>query len=213
MRIINIHKLLGLVSIVILTCSASAAFAKNINLYDQPNTTAKVVGSINESAKLVPIFTNKAGDWMKVGDPTNGNVGWVKVSDFNNSGNGATSAGFSISEETVNTPNGPKTYRTIQFAQPEDNAQTQLAIKHLVEQQQAIMQNSQRMFNDVYKQMNDLYKSNPAAFGSFPPIMMPVVVVPQIQSNGAATTTVNNPVQPQQPAPVTSTSKAPVPKQ
>jgi hypothetical protein len=194
---------------LILTFGANAAFAKNINLYDQPSTTSKVVGSINQSNKLVPIFTTKAGDWMKVGDPANGNVGWVKVSDFSTAAGGATSSGFSMSEETVNTANGPQTYRTIQFAQPENDAKTQEAIKRIVEQQQAAMQNSQRMFNDVYKQMNDLYKSNPAAFSSFPPIMMPVMVVPQMQPQRAIVIPVSATSLPKQPAP-TAPSAVPV---
>jgi hypothetical protein len=179
MRIINLSKICGLVSTFLLTFSANV-FAKDINLYDQPSPTAKVVGTIAQNSKMVPIFTDKSGEWMKIGDPTNGNVGWVKVSDFNTSGPQGTSSGFSMSQQTVNTPSGPQTYRTIQL-QPsaQTNAQAELAIRQLQSQQLNAVANYQKMFNAAYQQMNDLYKNNPQAFGGFPPVVVPIIVMPQ----------------------------------
>lgn len=179
MRIMNFSKICGLVSALLLTFSANV-YAKNINLYDQPSTTAKVVGSIAQNSKMVPIFTNKNGDWMKIGDPTNGNVGWVKVSDFNNAGPQGTSEGFSMSQQTVATPSGPQTYRTIQL-QPstQTDAQAELAIRQLQSQQLNAVANYQKMFNAAYQQMNDLYRNNPQAFNGVPPVVMPIIVMPQ----------------------------------
>jgi SH3-like domain-containing protein len=156
-------------------------FAKPVNLYDQPKTDSKVVGTVDSSASLVPIFNNKEGDWMKVGDPKNGNTGWVKVSDFSENKPGMHASGFSMTEQTVNTKDGPKTYRTIQFNNPTTMSPTeaQATMKKIQEQQAAIQKRSQEIMQNIYKDMNSLYMTNPAAFSNQAyPVFMPVIIVP-----------------------------------
>lgn len=67
------------ISVALSLLSSSIAYAVTLNLYDQPKTDAKVVGKIDTESGFVPIFTPKPGDWMKVGDPKNGNVGWIQT--------------------------------------------------------------------------------------------------------------------------------------
>ncbi|MES2216929.1 MAG: SH3 domain-containing protein [Pseudomonadota bacterium] len=202
MHIAKSLKLSALVLTVVSSFATSAVLAKNISLYEEPKTDSKVVASIDSSSTLVPIFSNKSGDWMKVGDPKNGNVGWIKVSDLSTSKGDSESSGFSMTEQTVGTPNGPQTYRTIQFGNgsPMGSDQAQSIIQKIQTQQAQIQKNTQQMYNNLYRDMNALYLSNPAAFsnGGFP-VFMPVIVIPQ-----QATTTV--PVTPNKPAtPVKST--------
>ena len=64
----------------------SMALAKEVNLYDQPKTDAKVIGRVDLATGVVPIFTSKEGDWMKVGDPKDGNVGWIKSNEMTTPG-------------------------------------------------------------------------------------------------------------------------------
>jgi SH3-like domain-containing protein len=66
--------------------AASVSFAKNINLYEQPKTDAKVVATIDPAQGIVPIYTPDKSEWVKIGDPRNGNVGWVKSSDLAKAG-------------------------------------------------------------------------------------------------------------------------------
>ena len=44
------------------------ALAKPINLYNEPNDKAKVVGAIDPSKGMVPIFNSADKKWLKVGN-------------------------------------------------------------------------------------------------------------------------------------------------
>lgn len=96
--------------------SANRAFAKDINLYDQPQLAAKIVGTIDSTKGFVPIFSTPDGQWVKVGDPRNGNVGWAKTADLSTT-NGP--AGISVMQRTVNDPSGvPKSFQVFRFLDP-----------------------------------------------------------------------------------------------
>jgi hypothetical protein len=166
-----------------ITLAASVAFAKIVNLYDQPQTSAKVISTVDASSHLVPIISNKTGDWMKVGDPSNGNVGWVKISDFSdNSKNGSASSGFTMTEKTVDSAHGPQTYRTIQFGTPNTvttNFNSPVAeeiIKRAEAQQLQMQRNSQQILQNIYHDMNMLYQNTGNA--STYPVFMPVIFMP-----------------------------------
>jgi hypothetical protein len=166
-----------------ITLAASVALAKAVNLYDQPLPNAKVVGTVDASSRLVPIITSKNGDWMKVGDPSNGNVGWVKVSDFNGSNkSGSSSSGFTMTEQTIDSAHGPQTYRTIQFGTPDaivtnvDNVKAEEIIKRAEAQQLQMQRNSQQILQNIYHDMNQLYQNSGNSQGF--PVFMPVIFVP-----------------------------------
>lgn len=131
---------------LILLGSFSVCFAQNINLYDQPKSDAKVVGTIDSAAGMVPIFTTKNGDWMKVGDPRNGNVGWVKTIDFSN-GN----SGFSFTQHVIDTGKGPQQY-ILQLGIPKPLTQEQSAaiIKQIQQQQADMQKNFQLLMQQFY---------------------------------------------------------------
>ena len=68
-----------LIFLLIITATAfadpSIATSKGITLYEQPDSKSKVVGTIAAGNALIPIF--RQNNWLKVADPSNGNVGWV----------------------------------------------------------------------------------------------------------------------------------------
>lgn len=158
-----------IMSMLCVFCFAPLCFAKPITLYDQPKTDAKTVGTLNSEEGMVVIFTPKPGDWVKVGDPNNGNVGWIKSSDLSNSA--ATAGGFSFTQKITNTGKGPETV-IIQFGIPKKLTaeQTQALTKQIKLQQENIQKNIQNMMNDMYKSFDTFWTNNP--------IIMPVVVVP-----------------------------------
>ncbi len=163
---------------------STTSFAKMINLYELPKTDSKVVATIDATSSMIPVFTNKTGDWMKVGDPKNGNVGWIKVSDAAEftSPSGATSTSVSMSAKTIGTANGPQTYRTIQFGNPEPmtSAQTQAYLKALEQRQAAIQKYTQQVMQNLFTNINDVYKNNPNLMNQFSvPMVIPVIVVPE----------------------------------
>jgi hypothetical protein len=66
--------------------TSAAGFAKNINLYAEPKTNSKVTGTANPEAGITIVYTPPSGDWIKVANPNNGDVGWVKSSDLGGKG-------------------------------------------------------------------------------------------------------------------------------
>jgi hypothetical protein len=167
--------LCGLASLVF----TSAILAKPVNLYEQPKTDAKVVGTIDSASSMVPIISNKEGDWMKVGDPQNGNVGWLKVSEVSNSANGSTNTGFSMSQTT----NGPQTYRTFQFLDPKPLTPEQIKTMNveLQKRQTDIQKNTMQVIQNIFDSANAAYKANPNLYNTmnFPVVVpVPVMMVP-----------------------------------
>lgn len=53
----------------------AAIEAGKINLYADANESARIIDKFDVSANLIPIFEEKG--WIKVGNPKNGEVGWV----------------------------------------------------------------------------------------------------------------------------------------
>lgn len=77
-----------------------AAYAAEINLYDQPRADAKAIGKVDPAVGIIPIFSSQDKMWMKVGDPRNGNVGWVKSADL--SAKNGVNTSFTFTQKVVN---------------------------------------------------------------------------------------------------------------
>lgn len=54
---------------------ATPAPVANVSLYEQPDAKSKLVEAITPGSPLIPIFSQ--GNWLKVADPANGQVGWI----------------------------------------------------------------------------------------------------------------------------------------
>jgi len=165
MRVFEYRQIITLFCGISSLVFASALWAKPVNLYEQPKTDSKVVGTIDSGSSMVPIISNPDGDWMKVGDPLNGNVGWLKVSEVSNSSNGATNTGFSMSQ----TINGPKTYRTVQFSNPKSltPAEAKAFNEQMQKRQADIQKNAMEMIQNIFDNANAVYKANPDLYYEF----------------------------------------------
>lgn len=137
----------------------SMALAKEVNLFDQPKTDAKVIGKVDLAVGVVPIFTSKEGDWMKVGDPRDGNVGWIKSNEMTTPG---APVSFTYTQKIVNDKNGPHTVQLLQVGKPnaESAKDQQEFITKLRQQQQIIQQKAQSAIQDMLNEMNKLYEMN-----------------------------------------------------
>jgi hypothetical protein len=170
----NKSKIPLILAAVLAVMTAQNAFAKTVNLYDQPQTNSKVVGTIDSESQMVPIFSSKAGDWMKVGNPKNGDVGWLKVSDVNSGKN----SGFSFTQQTISTDDGPKT--TIQFGVPQQ--MTPDEVKKMQERQAEVQKSVQKMMSDVYRDVS-AQMNNPATYpNGVVPVVVPMFFVASPQS-------------------------------
>lgn len=154
--------ILSLFSLAVLSLTLNVALAKNINLYDAPKDDAKVVGVLDGEAGFVPIFTPKDSEWVKVGDPKNGNVGWIKANELSKSG----SSGFSF--KIINMGTGPNSYQIIQMGSPHPytTEQSKNLFKQMELHQQTIQKDMQQMIKDLQKNWENL------------PTFMPIILMP-----------------------------------
>lgn len=169
----------NLIVVVFFLCSLlsfSSTFAKSINLYEEPKDAAKVVGSLDSDVGIIPIFTPEKGDWIKVADPRNGNVGWVKVKDLGNTN----TTEYTFTQRFINTGNSPQTYQIIQFGGP--NKMTPAQVQHQLKQteinQERLQENMNKAMQNMIKDMNNLYHWNTQWFNNGAPFVMPVIVIP-----------------------------------
>jgi len=160
-------KIQKLLIILVFLLFSHFCFAKTLPLYDQPKTDAKSIGTIDSEAGIIPIFTPKDSNWIKVADPRNGNVGWIQSSDLN----AKDANGFSFSQKIISTGNGPNSY-FIQFGTPKllTPEQSKEFFNRLQEQTQNIQRDTQKMMQDMFKNMNQ--------FEMQFPIVMPVIIIP-----------------------------------
>ena len=149
-----------------------ALMASTLSLYEQPSDTAKVIGKIDTEAGFVPIFTQKDGKWSKVGDPVNGNTGWVKTSDLASAANGPN--GYSFSQSMVSQGNGTPSM-VVRFGKP-----TALTSKKIEEYWQNNLQQQAAIQRDIQNLMKNFFSADPGWMGY--PMVLPVMVVPVQQT-------------------------------
>ncbi len=139
---------------------ASPSMAKPINLYEQPNASSKMVQTIDSSAGIITIYTPKEGEWVKVADPRNGNVGWIKASDLSNS---------KMSFNFITTGESPQGYQFIQIGNTRlTTEKMQQAVKQFEVQQQNFQKEMQTMMQNILS--NSQWRF---------PLIMPVVITPE----------------------------------
>jgi len=156
-------KKLAAVSIMTLALGISlTAMAKSINLYDQPKADGKVMGTIETSKGVIVIFTPKGSEWVKVGDPGNGNVGWVKSTDL---------AGAGMHFNVMQTGDGSG-YQMLQYGGSAMTPDQMAAMaKQMKIRQQDIQKDMNKMVTDIYNNMNQYWSNTP--------MIMPVIIMPE----------------------------------
>ena len=179
-QIFSLKRLISFVISVTTVFFSIASHAKEVNLYDQPKDGSKLVGKIDTAVGVVPIFTQPDGVWMKVGDPKNGNVGWIKTSDM--TGPPGTPTSFTFSQKVFNDKNGvPQGYQILQSGTPstETNKQMLEYNRNIMQQQKQIQETIQSTVQNMMKDLNTLYNQQQKLFGNGMPVIMPIVVFPQ----------------------------------
>lgn len=158
---------------------ASNLAAKEITLYEQANDSSPATGKVDLSIGVIPIFTPKDSTWMKVADPRNGNVGWVKTNEIYE---GGVPASVTFTQKITSDGKGqPHSYQIIEFGNQKNlNSQQVHDMMQKLQMQQQMMQRSmQKAVQDMIKSMNDLYHEEGSMF-DYPhlPFVMPILVVP-----------------------------------
>lgn len=142
----------------------SVAYGKTINLYSEPKTDSKVAGNVNTETGVTIVYTPKSSEWIKVANPTNGDVGWVKSSEL---------GGNNFNMRVITSENGPHSYKVYQFGSGSsqyNQQQIEKEMKQFERQQQMMYQHMQNMLSD----MSNMFH--------YPgPMFLPVVVIPADQ--------------------------------
>lgn len=126
-----------------LAFSAFAATVSTISLYTDANKNSKVVATLPTNTQLIPIF--RQGDWLKVGNPKNGQTGWVNYKDYLG---GQSNGGISDNMQAIFAQNGKVTAYENGKQLPDADA------KALYEKAQKQQQNMNQQFIKIQDQMN-----------------------------------------------------------
>ncbi len=154
--------LIGMMIALVTIC----AFSDSITLYDDAKEGAKEIGTIDSATGIVAIFFSKDNNWVKVGDPQNGNTGWIKAGDLGFDNN---ILGLTFTEKDFNASVPAQTYK-LELGQEQSLTadQTVAFFKELHTKQAAIQKALQDMVTLIFsdKSINV-------------PVLMPVLFIPE----------------------------------
>lgn len=169
--------------------------ADQIQLHEKPDANSGIVDTIQHNAPITPIFsqTDPAGNvWIKVANPKNGNVGWVKAQDikqkgypelylktFNDKSGNKDTQGYQVMEYSGSQPLTPKQMETLM----QNVQKNQIDMEKTMNQ---LMQESMNNFNNQMKSM----QLQPV----YVPVIQPVILVPAKPKPEAVTAPTKAPV-------------------
>lgn len=129
----------------------TTANADVLSLHQEPKADSPVVGTVDTAKGIMPIYSPKDSDWVKIADPANGNVGWVKQSDLSQ----ANTASVMMKQETI-SPNGKSSGYTVQVGKPVDSNSPK--VQSNLNDIEHMQQNIRRNVQDMVKSMDQLYQ-------------------------------------------------------
>lgn len=173
MKYLKIILLLNALIFSKLILAADAKVASPLNLYDQPNDKAKIVATIPAGQAVMPIFNQ--GDWIKIADPSNGNVGWVEKKMLNQQG----FPSIYVQTSGEKSKNGQSSeYQVIQLSIPSKD-QIQAIMQNFQVQQKQFQQLFNQMMQQNISEVNRMIKIQPEVV----PVMQPVILMPTHSQN------------------------------
>ncbi len=147
---------------VVMTFVSTAAHAKSLVLLSKPEAQATSVATVQSGDRLIPIYTPEKSDWIKVADPKNGNVGWLKRQDL---GLNQSPQMYEkrIERESGDKKKGPYRHEVYEYKGTEKlNDEQVKQMFEKIEKQQAKIHDAMRsMFNNMMNQFSDFDKMIP----------------------------------------------------
>jgi len=175
------RKVLSIIAVLFCTVLATAAFADTLNIYEKPEANSKVIATMKSGEQLMPIFYTEKRDWVKVANPQNGDVGWVKVSELKGPMIITKVNGAQIHQQIIAGKEGkqPQTYSVIKYSGPEElkPEEAQKVIKEMEERNKKMEISIQKMREQMQKSMLEMFGDFDKSFYTFP-IIQPIIVVP-----------------------------------
>lgn len=149
-------KYFSALALMMVTVSVSV-HAKSLELLSQPEAKSVTIATVQSGDKLIPIFMPEKSDWIKVADPKNGNVGWLKREDL---GINSEPKIYEkrIEKESGDKKKGPYHHEVFEYKGTEKLSDEQVkSLFEKMEQQQARM----------HKAMWSMYESMMSQFSNF----------------------------------------------
>jgi len=140
------------------------AFATALNLYEKPDSNSKVTASIDQGKQLIQIYHTEKKDWVKVANPQNGEIGWVKASDLKGPIIITQVNGSKIQQQILTTKDAkgkePTVYSIIQYSgpnelKPEDAEKT---IKNMEKRHEKMRDSMQKMHQEMQKSIQKMFE-------------------------------------------------------
>lgn len=169
-----------------------------VTLHADANDSSKVLAKVDVSQRLVPFF-NK-GEWIKVGDPANGQVGWINKEQYRKAMNDAIQQSVQTVYVEQTDAKGKKPQITVYQNGKKLTGEQADAVYKKVQKRQKKMQKRFARFQQRMNQWanSQMQRMNGPMMNT--PIMQPIVIVE------------NNPGQPAKLAPPAPAKPKPGPK-
>lgn len=179
MRITTIS---AIISGLFYTLITTATFAATINMYEKPSADSKVVASVASDTPLRSIFYTEKKDWVKVGNPQNGDVGWIKATEFKEIPGIIKINGSQIQQlfTRKDSKKEPTTYSIIQYSGPNElkPEDAKKAIQEMEKRNEQMKAYVQKMQEEMQKSIQEAFK----VFDTVIPTLPLIQVVPDTKN-------------------------------
>lgn len=163
-------------------CLPWMANADALKILEKPDIHAKVVETIQPGQPLIRIFESDHGQWLKVANPTNGQVGWVEAKAFEVTPEGLANSFSFMSQKTVTkmVDGKPKTVTVVEYSGPQkmDKKQIEGVMQGLEIRQAQMAENMQKTMNQIWsstiQDMNQIYQFDQSL--TSPVLIQPIVI-------------------------------------
>lgn len=170
-----------LFSIILLAGSilTTITYAATINIYEKSDPNSKIVTSVKTGDQLIPIFYTEKKDWIKVANPKNGEVGWVKADQLKGPTIVTQINGTTVQQQIINgKEKKPIMYGIIQYGGSTEDAEK--FAKAAGEQYKKMKSAMEKMQIEMQKTFQEMSQNVDKVLSNLP-IFQPVVVVPKNQ--------------------------------
>lgn len=148
------------ITVLAILLALPSVYAKNnvVSVYSQPDTKSKMVTKVKPFQHLIPIFHQNG--WVKIGDPKNGQTGWINLKQYHQAQN--VSSQPKIERVTINVTDHPaKSSKTEIVAYRNGKKLTDKEAKklyhRLTAEQEEMNQQMDKMFQHTMHQMQKMH--------------------------------------------------------
>ncbi len=168
----------AIISGLFYTLMTTATFAATINMHEKPSADSKVVASVASDTPLKSIFYTEQKDWVKVGNPQNGEVGWIKAAEFKETPGIIKINSSQIQHFFTHQDNKkePATYSIIQYSGPNElkPEDAKKAIQEMEKRNEQMKACVQKMQAEMQKSIQEAFK----VFDNVIPALPLIQVIP-----------------------------------